>query len=66
MFGKMKKKVNGWLTNDDMEVLEEAATRKLKYPKVKRDKFTCVSCDYSWFYSSARCPVCSSPELKKA
>ena len=65
MFRKARKKVSGWLTSDDLKTLEEAGERKLKYKKVATQKWICGSCDYSWFYSSSRCPVCESSEMKK-
>jgi rubrerythrin len=52
--------VRGWLTREEVEILEEASKRKLKYPKNPAKKFTCGECSYTWLYPSVRCPICSS------
>jgi len=58
--------VKGWLSHNDVEKLEEAAKRQLKYPKNPAKKYVCQECSYNWLYSSLRCPVCSSTQVKKA
>ncbi len=62
---KAKTRIRGWLTREDIEMLEEASKRKLKYPKNPAKKYVCGACEYSWFYYSVRCPVCSSPETNQ-
>lgn len=57
--------VKGWLTHEDVEKLEEAAKRPLKYAKNPAKKFACGDCDYNWLYSSIKCPVCASPSVRK-
>lgn len=57
--------VHGWLTHDDVELLEEASKRQLKYPKNPAKKYKCISCSYIWLYHSLRCPVCSSVETQQ-
>ncbi|MBI2447206.1 MAG: hypothetical protein HY514_00935 [Candidatus Aenigmarchaeota archaeon] len=57
--------VRGWLSHDDIEKLEEAAKRPLKYAKNPAKKFSCGDCNYNWLYSSLKCPVCASPSVKK-
>lgn len=61
---KATKRVRGWLTHDDVEMLEEASKRVLKYPKNPASKYGCDECSYQWLYSSVRCPVCSSMKTK--
>ncbi|MFA4820458.1 MAG: hypothetical protein WC613_05900 [Candidatus Aenigmatarchaeota archaeon] len=58
-------RVRGWLTHEDIELLEEASKRQLKYPKKPAKKYMCESCSYTWLYSSLRCPVCSSTSTKQ-
>ncbi|MEM7819296.1 MAG: hypothetical protein QXD48_00520 [Candidatus Aenigmatarchaeota archaeon] len=59
-------RVRGWLTHEDILLLEEASKRKLKYPKKPAQKFICHDCNYSWYYSSVKCPVCASKNTEKA
>ncbi len=61
---RIRKKVRGWLTKDDIEMLEEASKRVLKYPKCPAKKYSCGDCNYTWLYSSMKCPVCASPKTK--
>ena len=58
-------KVRGWLTHEDIEMLEEASKRQLKYAKNPAKKYACSACSYTWLYHSLRCPVCSSSETKQ-
>ncbi|MBS3050776.1 MAG: hypothetical protein J4400_01365 [Candidatus Aenigmarchaeota archaeon] len=58
-------RVKGWLTHEDIELLEEASKRQLKYPKNPAKKYNCKSCSYTWLYHSLRCPVCSSAETEQ-
>jgi rubrerythrin len=58
------KKIRGWLTKEDIELLEEASKRVLKYPKNPAKKYGCEDCSYTWLYSSVKCPVCSSSKTK--
>ncbi|MEK6887896.1 MAG: hypothetical protein AABX14_03035 [Candidatus Aenigmatarchaeota archaeon] len=58
-------KVRGWLTHEDIELLEEASKRQLKYPKKPAKKYKCDSCSYIWLYPSLRCPVCSSSSTQQ-
>ena len=58
-------RVRGWLTHDDIELLEEASKRQLKYEKKPAKKYKCESCSYIWLYHSLRCPVCSSSETQQ-
>ncbi|HLC67594.1 MAG TPA: hypothetical protein VJI12_01805 [archaeon] len=58
-------RIRGWLTRDEMEILEEAGKRKLKYPKSPAKKFSCSECNYTWLYPSVRCPVCSSQRTQQ-
>jgi hypothetical protein len=55
-------RISGWLSKEDIEVLEEASKRKLKYAKNPAKKFKCNSCEYIWLYTAVRCPLCSSLE----
>ncbi|HLD85437.1 MAG TPA: hypothetical protein VI968_02670 [archaeon] len=55
----------GYLTHEDVEKLEEASKRVLKYKKQFAQKFKCNACHYEWLYSAVRCPVCSTTEIKK-
>ena len=55
--------LHGFLTREDMVVLEEASRRKLKYPKVFTATVRCGTCDYKWFYKTAKCPACESAEV---
>jgi rubrerythrin len=59
------KRIRGWLTKDDIEKLEEASKRVLKYPKNPAKKYGCSDCNYTWLYSSLKCPVCSSQNTRK-
>jgi len=58
-------RIRGWLTKEDVERLDEASKRQYKYPKRPAQKFKCSDCDYTWFYSSVNCPVCSSEKTGK-
>ncbi len=60
----MKFKLNGFLTREDVDLLQEASVRKPKYKKIYTKKLSCGACDYTWFYSTLRCPSCSSTEIK--
>jgi predicted Zn-ribbon and HTH transcriptional regulator len=57
--------VKGWLTHDDIEKLEEAAKRPLKYAKCPAKRYNCTDCGYNWLYSSVKCPVCASSSVKR-
>ncbi len=57
--------IKGYLTHDDLEVLEEASKRVLKYPKQYVQKYKCGSCSYEWLYNAVKCPVCSTTDVKK-
>jgi rubrerythrin len=57
--------VKGWLNRDDIEKLEEAAKRPLKYAKCPAKKYGCSDCNYNWLYSSVKCPVCASTAVKR-
>lgn len=59
-----KRRVRGWLTKEDIAMLEEASKRVLKYPKNPARKFGCDECSYTWLYSSVKCPVCASSKTK--
>ncbi|MCX6815646.1 MAG: hypothetical protein NT120_02230 [Candidatus Aenigmarchaeota archaeon] len=61
---KTIKRMTGWLTKDDITKLEEASKRVLKYPKNPAKKYECNDCNYTWLYSSMKCPVCSSTKTK--
>lgn len=65
MFKKMKKRFRGFLTSEDIKVLEEASVRQPKYKKVFVKKWSCGSCNYNWFYNSMKCPSCASPQIKE-
>jgi rubrerythrin len=58
-------RIRGWLTKEDIELLEEASKRHYKYPKNPAQKFKCSDCNYMWFYSSVKCPVCASDKTGK-
>ena len=60
----IKKKLVGYLTRDDVELLEKASTRELKHKKKFIAGRICSECDYKWFYKSFRCPSCSSEDIK--
>ncbi len=65
VWGLMKlKRVSGWLTRKDIEMLDEASIKPIKV-RNPAQKYKCASCDYMWLYSSARCPICSSTSLVK-
>ncbi len=55
-------RITGWLTKDDVELLEEASKRKLKYAKNPAKKFRCAECEYVWLYTSLNCPLCASKQ----
>ena len=55
-------RISGWLTREDLDLLEEASKRKLKYAKNPAKKFKCNECEYTWLYTSLRCPLCSSQQ----
>ena len=57
--------IKGYLTNDDLERLEEASKRVLKYPKQYVQKYKCAACSYEWLYNAIKCPVCSAADVKK-
>ena len=57
--------VKGWITHEEIEKLEDAAKRPLKYAKNPAKKFSCGECNYNWLYSSIKCPVCASSAVKK-
>ena len=57
--------IKGYLTRDDIDVLEEASKRVLKYPKQYVQKYKCGSCSYEWLYNAVKCPVCSTADIKK-
>ena len=59
------KRIRGWLSKDDIDMLDEASKRVLKYPKNPAKKYGCDECSYEWLYSSIRCPICSSMRTKK-
>jgi rubrerythrin len=61
---RVKKRIRGWLTHEDIELLEEASKRVPKYPKNPAKKYGCTDCNYTWLYSSIKCPVCASPKTK--
>ncbi len=65
MMKGIKQRVRGFLTSEDVRMLEEAAVRQPKYKKVFVKKWSCGSCSYNWFYSSLKCPACSSVEIKE-
>ena len=58
------KRIRGWLTKEDVQLLEEASKRVLKYPKNPAKKYGCTDCNYIWLYSSVKCPLCSSTKTK--
>lgn len=53
------KRISGWLTRKDIQLLEEVSTKPVRARNFV-SKYKCESCNYTWLYSSARCPVCSS------
>jgi len=57
-------KFNGFLTREDVELLQEASLRKPKYKKIYTKKWNCGSCSYVWFYQTLKCPSCSSAQIK--
>lgn len=59
------KRIKGFLTRDDVELLEEASTRKPKYKKATVHSWSCNACNYKWFYKSSKCPICSSHSVKE-
>ena len=66
---KLKKtlsRIKGFLTNEDIELLEEAGMRKpSKYQKVFTKKWLCTACSYNWFYSAIKCPACASQDIRE-
>ncbi len=65
MMKGIKQRFRGFLTSEDVRMLEEAAVRQPKYKKVFVKKWSCGSCSYNWFYNSLKCPACSSAEIKE-
>lgn len=63
--GRMLRRIKGFLNNEDMEMLEEASRRKLKYPKMFVASWLCGTCNYKWFYQTLRCPSCSSGTIAR-
>ena len=57
-------RIRGWLTADDIEMLEEAAKRPLKHKKSVVRSWKCDSCNYVYFYKTTKCPACESPQVK--
>ncbi|MFH0832749.1 MAG: hypothetical protein V1900_03465 [Candidatus Aenigmatarchaeota archaeon] len=55
---KAIKRIRGFLTREDIALLEEASQRKLKHPKSVVRRYSCNSCNYNFFYKSVKCPVC--------
>jgi len=60
----VKRKGMGYLTREDLDMLEQASARVLKHKKTFVAKSTCKSCSYSWFYDTIKCPSCESKEIK--
>ncbi len=60
----MLRRIHGFLSREDVALLEEASKRKLKYPKVFTSLLKCTNCDYNWFYKTAKCPACESTSIK--
>ena len=61
---ELKSKIVGFLTREDVDMLEKASARVLKHKKKFVDKWSCHSCSYVWFYNTIKCPSCSSKEIK--
>lgn len=59
----MRFKLSGFLSKDDMEILQDASIRKPKYKKIYTKKWNCSKCSYDWFYQALRCPSCSSKDI---
>lgn len=57
-------RIRGFLTKDDIALLEEASTRPVKARKPAQ-RYKCCDCDYTWLYKTARCPMCSSQKTKE-
>ncbi len=62
---KVLKRINGFLSKDDLDLLEQASTRMPKYKKTQVHSWLCRSCHYQWFYKSVKCPVCESKQIKE-
>jgi rubrerythrin len=56
-------RIRGFLTKDDIALLEEASQRPVK-PRKPAERFRCIECNYTWLYKAARCPLCSSSKTK--
>lgn len=67
--GKGKKsmfsRIKGYLTKDDIAMLEEAGRRVYKHAKNPAKHFQCDECEYHWLYPSMKCPVCASVQIKQ-
>ena len=66
MMKKMKKlRRRGFLTRNELEVLEEASQRPFRAKKPAQ-KYLCGECNYAWLYKSMKCPTCSSDKIEAA
>jgi predicted Zn-ribbon and HTH transcriptional regulator len=59
----MKLNLSGFLSREDVRLLQDASIRKPKYKKIYTKKWNCKKCDYNWFYHTLKCPTCSSTEI---
>lgn len=57
-----KLRSRGFLTREQLEVLEEASQRPFKVKKPAQ-KYSCSECSYEWFYKAMKCPTCSSDRV---
>ena len=63
---RIRTKISGFLTREDLETLEEASRRKPKYEKKFTQAFNCIVCNYKWFYKTIKCPACESIDVRQA
>ena len=58
-------RIRGYLTKDDIAILDEASKRVYKHAKNPAKHYQCGECEYHWLYLSMKCPVCSSVQIKQ-
>lgn len=61
----MLSRIKGYLTKDDIELLEEASKRVYKHAKNPAKRFECGECQYAWLYPTLKCPICASMQIKQ-
>lgn len=51
--------IYGFLTTEDVEILETQTKRQTKYPRIVYKFAQCVSrCKTFWYFKPLKCPIC--------